>query len=857
MRIWLKVRRDRDAALIEEQIGNEYQIIRGESFDLNHIDLCIIDRPSWPDAQKKISSIRERQEPLTVPILLLTNSKYLDKLPRETLEAVSEILRTPLQTKLFKIRLQSLRQFREDSLRLHQQKMHLNQFREAMDSANSGIVMTDHRQPDEPIIYANKAFEEITGYSREEVRGRNCRFLQGEDRNQRELETVRNSMEKGESCRVTLRNYTKTGNLFWNDMKLAPVRDEEGIITHHVGIQQDITDQVEARRQVEEKQQQWSALVNQIPDAVMISTGEEGEIEYINQAGAYMYGAKNPSDLLGYTILELIQDSPDYERVKEYLKKITAGEKVPLYTISVNDINGEERHLELRSTPIQYKNEYAKLTLARDITHKHENQQKLNREYHRFSQLFTNDPSGIAKCDPDGTIQAVNPAFKNIFGYDEDELIGQNLDQLLTRTEAEQKEAEEFTKLHREGAPQKEVIRYDKQDNPVDVLVGGAPIREKGKLTQFYAIYVDLSRQKELERRNRELLEQEQTLRAKAEESRSKFKDMFRSSPSGICLLEGPEHLFTYANERYFELTQKSELLGKTVKEAFPEIESQGFYDLLDEVYENQEPYFAYEQPITLWSEWEKCYFEKYIDFAYKPLSDNEGQTYGVFVEALDVTDKVEYRKELQDKLREKETLLEEIHHRVKNNMAVISGLLYMQAEETDNEAVRHTLQDSLSRIQSMALVHEQLYQQSEKDTLIYMDQYLPRLAETVEASHNDKADNKIQLKVDSELVKLPLPLAVPVGLITSELLINAYKHAFKDGNDGIIRVKFKEKEGKLELTVSDDGVGLPAEFSLDSTSLGIQIIQNLATQIEGEISYTSDEKEGTTFVVSFSKNEE
>ena len=119
----------------------------------------------------------------------------------------------------------------------------------AVESARNGVVITDPNQPDNPIVYVNPAFERISGYSSEEILGRNCRFLQRHDKDQPALEEVRMAIRNGRECRVVVRNYRKNGALFWQELSISPVRDDRGRITHFVGIQDDVTE----RRLAEER----------------------------------------------------------------------------------------------------------------------------------------------------------------------------------------------------------------------------------------------------------------------------------------------------------------------------------------------------------------------------------------------------------------------------------------------------------------------------------------------------------------------------------------------------------------------------------------------------------------------------
>ena len=117
----------------------------------------------------------------------------------------------------------------------------------AVDSAAYSVIITDHRQHDHPIIFCNAAFEKLTGYSKEDILGHNCRFLQGNDRNQDAINEIRECIASGNMCTVAVRNYRKDGTPFWNELALSPVHDDHSVITHFVGIQKDITDRMSGR----------------------------------------------------------------------------------------------------------------------------------------------------------------------------------------------------------------------------------------------------------------------------------------------------------------------------------------------------------------------------------------------------------------------------------------------------------------------------------------------------------------------------------------------------------------------------------------------------------------------------------
>jgi len=154
----------------------------------------------------------------------------------------------------------------------------------ALESTNSGVVITDYRLPDNPIIFCNHAFENLTGYSREEVTGQNCRFLQGNDKVQDAIIELHESIQQGAPVTIELRNYHKNGTLFWNELSIAPVRDYEGNVTHFIGIQNDITrkktmesdlmEQIDFLNQRLEKQNRYIKKIEEILFGILQTSRE-------------------------------------------------------------------------------------------------------------------------------------------------------------------------------------------------------------------------------------------------------------------------------------------------------------------------------------------------------------------------------------------------------------------------------------------------------------------------------------------------------------------------------------------------------------------------------------------------------
>jgi len=209
---------------------------------------------------------------------------------------------------------------------------------------------------------------------------------------------------------------------------------------------------------------------------------------------------------------------------------------------------------------------------------------------------------------------------------------------------------------------------------------------------------------------------------------------------------------------------------------------------------------------------------------------------------------------QVRESLKEKEILLKEIHHRVKNNLQVVSSLLRLQAAGIKDEATATLFYESQTRVRSMALIHEELYQAgnlARVDFASYLRRLLPDLARSYRA---DAAEN-VDLKIEAMDVSLPVDRAIPCGLIVNELITNALKHGFPNGQPGSIRVRLAAEQRQTTLAVRDDGAGFPPDLDFrQSRSLGLQLVCTLANQLGGTISLERDT--GTEFVITFPDSE-
>ncbi len=243
---------------------------------------------------------------------------------------------------------------------------------------------------------------------------------------------------------------------------------------------------------------------------------------------------------------------------------------------------------------------------------------------------------------------------------------------------------------------------------------------------------------------------------------------------------------------------------------------------------------------------YEDVFGEKRLKRAFDIRATKMGD--GFIISWRDITEHKRAQEQILRSLAEKEVLLKEIHHRVKNNMQVIYSLLNLQANTIDDSKVRVMFEESRNRVSSMALMHEKLYQ-SEDLAQIDFKEYLQSLVQGIADTYKR---HDVHLSVEMEHIALDVNVGIPCGLIVNELVTNSLKHAFPEGKKGTIRVGInKNSEGNYVLTVEDNGIGFPAEKDFRNTSsLGLRLVNVLTGQIRGTIELSRSE--GTRFSITF-----
>jgi PAS domain S-box-containing protein len=245
---------------------------------------------------------------------------------------------------------------------------------------------------------------------------------------------------------------------------------------------------------------------------------------------------------------------------------------------------------------------------------------------------------------------------------------------------------------------------------------------------------------------------------------------------------------------------------------------------------------------------------KKWISQYFYALKSEKSEVDKVIIITEDITQRKISEEKIKASLIEKEILLKEVHHRVKNNMQVISSMLNLQSNYIKDTKALSLFKDSQNRVKSMALIHEKLYQSKNFDQIDF-EQYITVLINYLFRSFN-VAGNQIKTQIDSEAVMLDITKAIPCGLILNELVSNSLKHAFPNNREGNIHLEFKKVNSNFEIRYEDDGIGLPPDFDFRNTdSLGMQIVNALVKQLHGDITFVVDQ--GTEFRLKFPEKTE
>jgi PAS domain S-box-containing protein len=613
------------------------------------------------------------------------------------------------------------------------------------------------------------------------------------------------------------------------------IRDEEGHATRMIGSLQDITERIRYQEELEDL-----ALVASKTTDIIIITDAKDRITWVNDAfeelTGYSYGeaiGKNPGKLLQGPKT----DPATVQRIgKAVRNQESIQETVLNYTKS-----GDKYWLDLTIDPILdgEGNCEGFIAIEKDVTKQIKRQRELQESVERYDIVSKATSDTIWDLNLETDINRYNSNIYDMFGYEKQEVKNPAQwwrekihpeDRDIVTTKMEQALEADFDRFQME-------YRFQCADGSYKYIYDRAFIvhDEDGNPIRMIGAMQDVTQQRE----EQKWLQLFQSAIASTKESVA----IIEAEPD-----ESPGREILYVNEAFCSMTgyTQAEAKGETLAILNGPKTSQKERDKLSRAMKN------WETEEAEFINYKKDGEEFWIRVSMTPVrGPNNSFSYWVCV-GRDITERKQREKELQKSLKEKETLLLEIHHRVKNNLAVVSGMMQLQAFEEEDQQFKEKLFDGVVRIQTMSNIHELLYQ-SESFTDVAFHENLKKLTNQI----TDTFGKNVRVKTNFEFdeVHLNINQAIPCSLIVNEVITNVLKHAFGDQDEGEITISISEDDGKVYLQVTDDGIGEPPDLQEQRTaqSLGLKLIETLAQQLEADYEYRSLE-DGAQFRLAFEK---
>ncbi|PCJ81347.1 MAG: hypothetical protein COA57_14435 [Flavobacteriales bacterium] len=719
-------------------------------------------------------------------------------------------------------------------------------YRDLFDNAHDMIQSV---RPDGKFEYVNKAWLKTLGYTKKEVQKlivwdiihpssvKHCEKLFQQVMSGRLVKNIETTFVAKDGSRVEV-----SGN--------ATVRKLGNKIVATQGIFHNVTENKMVELALQESEERYRTLNDSAFDAIIIGDAK-GKIISWNMGAEIIFGYK-PAEIIGKLLTTVMPKSYRERHNMGFQRYVTT--KKPIYIGKVLELeglrkNGEVFPLEINLTSWKTDRGQFFSGIIRDITERKNAELALKESEEQFKNLFESAPIGMGTVSLKGKFLRVNQSLLNMMGYSEQQMKKMTIAD-ITHPDDIQNSLELIKKLTSGKIDhfQIEKKHVAKNGKIIHSLLKAALQRNtKGEPIHLIGQLLDITESKKAEQERiraeiaeeiNRILQQEIEERKKVElalkHSEAQFRSLAQNAPVLIIRINKKGDL-EYIN-RVFPGFKMEELIGSSV------------YNFIDpsnkKIYkENLQGVFKTGKPITFevqgYGPDRKIHWYETRIAPIKSI----GKIDSVVLITSDITENKNAQEEIKKSLAEKEVLLKEVHHRVKNNLQIVSSLLNLQADTAGSKELASLLRDSQGRIRTMSVTHESLYQ---RDSLTQIDlkAYIAQLIDGI-IEVDARRGLKVKLDISVPEIYLQIDTMVPIGLMVNELVTNSLKHAFVKRKRGCINVSLKKaKDKEYILSYSDDGIGLPKNFEKEkSKSLGMELIDCFVEQLEGKISLTSNNK--------------
>jgi len=713
----------------------------------------------------------------------------------------------------------------------------------AIEQLEASVIITDNQGI---IKYVNPFFTKNTGYSLSECIGNSPSLLSSGLQSASFYKEMWITINKGKSWTGELQNKRKNGELFWEKVSISPVIGPSGDVKDFIAIYQDISKEKEAK---DELAQQERLLSN---------------VEEINETGGWEYDLKTKKIFWTnelYRIhgfrkeddINFIEESlkcyePDDRKVVQaaFNNTIETGKGYDLI-LRFQDKKGNQKWIRTKTEAIKDErgNVCKVFGSVKDITEKYEKENELKETKIRLEYALLGTDAGYWDWDIKQGVCVVNERWATMLGYSLEELNPLTVKkwQSITHPEDLKVAYAEIEKYWNGKTPVYEVVlrMKHKKGHLVWVFVRGSTFGrdEEGNPVRMVGTHLDVSARFKS--------------RMQLEESEKRYRTLFEESTDpSLILQKGIIKDCNLATINLLGYQSKEELIGKHIVDISPD-KINGIPTVkLAEKNKNESVNNGH-----LRAEWihvKKDGTLVPVEISTTRINAHENIEEAVsYVVWRDISKRKETELALKELYDERGVLLAEIHHRVKNNLAIISGLMHLQISHSNNRKTKEILMKSVNRISAIGHIHELLYH-SDDFVNISITRNIHKQVEYIQKMYETKVGAKIEIKLDLDEVVLNINQAIPFGLLINEILNNAYKHAFKEREEGEINIVLREKNSHVNVEIKDNGVGL-GDVSNEFKTLGTTLIHSFISQLDAELSVSIEK--GLGYSIRFLKKDE
>lgn len=587
-----------------------------------------------------------------------------------------------------------------------------------------------------------------------------------------------------------------------------------------------------------QSEERYRLVVENAPDAIFIHDG--ARFFYANAEAAKLFGADSPDRIVGREVMDFVHEDSRASVAERIKRTVVKGVPAHLREQRYLRLDKTSIDVEVAAVPLALDGTPGALVFLRDISARKAAEHGLRESEAKYRLLADNAHDLIYTLDPDLRLTYISPSVRKLLGFTVEEALARSMEETMTPDSAA-RVREDLRRMHaadsagRNSPHMLDLEMYRKDGSTVWVEAAMRAIFDaEDRCRGFVGVSRDIG-----ERRRAE-----EALRLSRQ-----FTALILEAIPDPVFVKDDEHRFVQVNEALSAMLGQpaSAIIGKTDADFVPPDEA---------------AVFVARDKLVLETGQTDLYEER--------LTDSQGQIHilvtrkGLFVDPQghrfivgvirDVTADKHREQQLRESLLEKEVLLKEVHHRVKNNLQIISSLLFLQKENISDPAIQDCFEESRNRIASMALIHEELYRSGDL-ARVDLKEYLERLAPKVVQSL--RGSKSIGFALNLAECRVSVDKAIPFGLAINELLTNAVKHGFARRDAGTIRVSMTCEDGLVRAVVEDDGAGLPEGFHPDSVrTLGMQLVVQLIRQLRGALTFGSS-PQGAVFRLSFPEQDE